>query len=362
MNWAIYLIQVNIYLILFYCFYTLLLCRETFFILNRIYLVSTAVLSFCIPVLQSQWIYALFFTQQDTVSVTLESLYLTGVTVTQSKALTDWLLIIYLSGVLIATGKFVYYLYQITKSKDKSTQPAWSFFSKIRISDELDEKESIRRHEMVHANQLHSADVILFEILAIINWFNPISYLYTKSIKYIHEFIADEDTADTMGKHDYSVLLVSNAFGVKPLHLTNSFFNQSLLKKRIIMLQKTKSKRTALLKYGLSAPLFACMVVIASASPQSDKLTEQIKNTVSNVNTEIADNTGGYSESVSNSLSALIKPKSTATPRNTLLNSTDSVFTFAAIDKLPEFQGGIPAFYAYVGKNYIYPVEARKKG
>ena len=205
MNWAIYIIQVNIYLILFYCFYTLLLRTETFFILNRIYLVSTAVLSFCIPIIQSQWVYALFFPQHDTVSITLESLYLTGVTVTQSKALTDWLLITYLAGVLISTGKFVYHLYQIVKSHGNSPQTAWSFFNKIRISDELDEKESIRKHEMVHANQLHSADVLLFEILATINWFNPVSYLYTRSIKYIHEYIADENTADIIGKHDYSV-------------------------------------------------------------------------------------------------------------------------------------------------------------
>ncbi|WP_069661091.1 TonB family protein [Arcticibacter eurypsychrophilus] len=362
MNWAIYLIQVNIYLILFYGFYTLLLRSETFFILNRIYLVSTAILSLCIPIIQSQWVYALFFHQQDTVSVTLESIYLTGVTVTQSKNLTDWLLIIYLSGALISTGKFAHHLYLIIKSQGNSPQSAWSFFSKIRISDELDEKESIRKHEMVHANQLHSADVILFEILAIINWFNPISYLYIKSIKYIHEFIADENTADIMGKHDYSVLLVSNAFGVKPLHLTNSFFNQSLLKKRIIMLQKNKSKRTALLKYGLSAPLFACMVVMASASSQSDKLTKQIKNTVDNVNAELANNTAGPSGSVSNLLATLINAKPIATPRNTLLRSTDSVFSVTTIDKLPEFQGGMYAFFAYVGKNYKYPVEARKKG
>lgn len=361
MNWAIYLIQVNIYLILFYGFYTFLLRSETFFILNRIYLVSTAVLSFCIPILQSQWVYSIFFPQQDTVSVTLESIYLKGVTVTQSKALTDWLLIIYLSGVLISTVKLAYHLYQIIKSKHNSPHSAWSFFSKIRISNELEEKESIRKHEMVHANQLHSLDVILFEIAAIINWFNPVSYLYTKSIKYIHEYIADENTADKMGMHNYSLLLVSNAFGVRPLHLTNSFFNQSLLKNRIIMLQKTKSKRTALLKYGLSAPLFACMVVIASASPQSVRLTEQIKNTVDNVNTEIMNTTVGNSGSVSNSLSALVNPKATAM-RNATFNSADALYSFDEIEKMPQFQGGMPAFYAYVGKNFRYPAEARKKG
>ena len=41
-----YLLLVNIYLVLFYGFYVLLLRKETFFQLNRIYLVSASLLSF----------------------------------------------------------------------------------------------------------------------------------------------------------------------------------------------------------------------------------------------------------------------------------------------------------------------------
>ncbi len=100
-----------------------------------------------------------------------------------------------------------------------------------------------------------SADVIFFEIFLAINWFNPIAYLYRNAIKNIHEFIADDSAASTLeDRSAYALLLVSSVFNTQPQRLTNNFFNQSLLKRRIIMLHKTKSRKVAILKYGLSVP------------------------------------------------------------------------------------------------------------
>src|ERR1700750_952975 len=64
MTWWHYLILVNFYLVLFFGFYAFLLRKETFFQLNRIYLVAAAILSFCIPVIQASWVKNLFITQQ----------------------------------------------------------------------------------------------------------------------------------------------------------------------------------------------------------------------------------------------------------------------------------------------------------
>jgi hypothetical protein len=63
MNGILYLIQVNLYLMVFYAFYRLLLSKETFFALNRGYLIGTTLLSFCIPVLQSDWVKELFLSE-----------------------------------------------------------------------------------------------------------------------------------------------------------------------------------------------------------------------------------------------------------------------------------------------------------
>ncbi|MFN3489723.1 MAG: hypothetical protein ACK4YV_11340, partial [Emticicia sp.] len=64
MTFLHYLIQVNLYLVLFYGFYRLLLSNETFYNLNRTYLVGSAVLSFGIPFWYSDYIQSFFITQQ----------------------------------------------------------------------------------------------------------------------------------------------------------------------------------------------------------------------------------------------------------------------------------------------------------
>jgi hypothetical protein len=55
MSWAHYILQANIYLVLFYGFYKLLLAKETYFILNRIYLISAGICSLSIPFLRFEW-------------------------------------------------------------------------------------------------------------------------------------------------------------------------------------------------------------------------------------------------------------------------------------------------------------------
>jgi beta-lactamase regulating signal transducer with metallopeptidase domain len=66
---------------------------------------------------------------------------------------------------------------------------------------------------LVHARQWHSADVLIIEAVMIINWFNPIVYLYRFAIKHVHEFIADRQALKAgTNKADYAMLLLSQTF------------------------------------------------------------------------------------------------------------------------------------------------------
>jgi len=98
-------------------------------------------------------------------------------------------------------------------------------------------------------------------------WFNPVVYFYKKSLKNIHEFIAD-DIASKLeaAKADYAMLLFSYQFGLNPHQLTNQFIEKSTLKRRVEMLNKPRPRKTASPEYRFTAPLFALMLVIASAS------------------------------------------------------------------------------------------------
>jgi hypothetical protein len=227
MSWWQYLLLVNIYLLLFYGFYVLLLRKETFFQLNRLYLVSAALLSFMIPVMQANWVQNLFITQQ--VKYTL---YSSPVLVYHFKPIEEShisigqiLLVFYIGGIVFLSGKLIW---KLVKLKKVISQPvsdvSYSFFKKVKLNADGEVNEAIATHEEVHARQWHSADVLLIELVMIINWFNPIVYFYRRAIKHIHEFIADRHAIDAgTDKADYAMLLLSQTFHT-PTHNHINFF------------------------------------------------------------------------------------------------------------------------------------------
>lgn len=271
MTWAHYLLQVNIYLVIFYAFYSLLLAKETYFILNRIYLIGSGTLSLVIPFLRPEWFVRQPAAQQLKISIEGLTMMAQGnVSADQGQhfnliALLVW---IYFTGVLFFLCKFGYQLFAVQKLlKGNSTGMAFSFFKQKVIDPALPGLNTIQKHEEIHIRQLHSFDVLLFELIGALVWFNPIIYAYKTTVKHIHEYLADEEAARFQGdKESYALLILSQAMGVDQHVLTNSFFNKSMLKKRIIMLNKQRSTKTAILKYGLFLPLFALTLLFSSAA------------------------------------------------------------------------------------------------
>ena len=151
MNWPSYLIQVNIYLTLFYAFYVLVLENETFFKWNRVFLVSSGLLSFLIPVMQSEWVRSLFVTKniEQISKVALNPMVLNGVqiSVDRNEGLTpgEWIALVYLLGVLLFLCRFLWQLSKVSKSFKVGTQ-AQSFFNKIKVSEDLPSRDSIVKH------------------------------------------------------------------------------------------------------------------------------------------------------------------------------------------------------------------------
>jgi TonB family protein len=188
---------------------------------------------------------------------------------------------LYVVGISIFTIRLSITLLQlivVLKNKDFERFTAFSFFGYSFVDETLKKRDTILAHEHVHIQQLHSADVMIFEVIAILNWFNPVVYYYKKDIKHIHEFIADDIAAQKENsKADYAMLLFTQEFGLQPDQLTNRFFTHSTLKRRIQMLSKPKSRRIMLLKYGLSVPLFMLMLVLSSATIAKNKVLDLVE-------------------------------------------------------------------------------------
>ena len=412
-----YLLLINIYLVLFYAFYALFLKNETFFKLNRFYLVGGATMSFLIPFLQSDWIRSLFITRQVK-EVTLNITYVFGgpELVIQAEEKTwgtgEILMFIYLAGAAFFLLRFLRQLYRLQVIlRSSQTDHAFSFFNKVMVGSAIPNRETVYDHEMVHARQWHSADVVLFEIISIINWFNPVVYLYRKAIKHIHEYTADEIASRLEeSKAAYAMVLVSKTFGVSSHQLTNSFYNHSLLKRRILMLHKSKSTRNALLKYGLSAPLFAVMMILSSASFKTQAAAERLIDVSSDALEIIQQDTSaldskyqlfleqnpsvaslewksgsqvvvilksGQKETYDLSNSTELKkaeevygsfpfpppPPPPMAPGNNTLQVTkgDDGQAYSQVDQMPEPIGGFKTFYDYIINNFKYPAAAKEK-
>jgi hypothetical protein len=139
------------------------------------------------------------------------------------------------------------------------------------LSPDMAASEMVIRHELVHIRQKHSWDIIYLELMKIINWFNPMAYLLQHSMKELHEFIADDSVAGSKHEADiYIDFLLANAYGAYEHKLTNNLFNQSLLKKRIMMLHQKRSGNTARLKYLLVLPLAGCLLCASTLAFAKD--------------------------------------------------------------------------------------------
>ncbi|MBC8984225.1 hypothetical protein H9X96_00380 [Pedobacter sp. N36a] len=104
----------------------------------------------------------------------------------------------------------------VTYVKLNQNNPAFSFFNLLFIPSDIAGKKTILKHELVHIRQRHSLDIIFFEIIQILSWFNPITYLLKKDIKLLHEYIADEQTTlKEIGKYDYALFLFKHSFGME---------------------------------------------------------------------------------------------------------------------------------------------------
>lgn len=382
MTWWHYLLLSNLYLILFFGFYTLLLQRETFFQLNRVYLLGSALISFLIPAIQLDWVKQWFFTQkvhQTLYSASPDFVY--SIQAIQPSRVTVGEIVgaIYAAGIVVLSVKLIWQFVILRQLlKNKKVAVAWSFFKNIKVDEQIEKRDVIIAHEEVHARQWHSADVMLMEVMMIINWFNPVVYLYRRSIKHIHEFIADQNAVKAgTSKADYAMLLVSQTFNAPVHHLLNPFFNSSILKQRIVMLQKNKSHYSALFKYGFSAPLFALMLALSSATINNSEVVETIHNQAEN----IFDVTAAVPVKETVIAKAKIKPpahkaadmKAEGNNTNTLPPVNNKVLpenndaathneVFSAVEKLPSYPGGMESFGKYLGKALQYPKEAQEAG
>ena len=286
-----YIVQTIVFQVLFIALYEVFLKRETFFQHNRLYLLATSVLSLLLPFVK---IPILQTTAPEMLTVFLPEVVLgntaaqpTQVAPPSGMSLLQWL---YSIGIGLSVLLFLWKLRRVLWLKSTQTKEQWnrtkvitlanskeafSFLNTIYIGDALtaEEQKTILHHEAVHIKQKHYLDLLWFELLRIVFWFNPLVYFYQKRITETHEYIADSVVA-VPNKKDYYLQLLAQTFETTKISFTNTFFNHSLIKKRIVMLQKNKSKKNFQWKYALIVPLLMGMLLYTSCSEENSPQTK----------------------------------------------------------------------------------------
>ncbi|HEX5555338.1 MAG TPA: TonB family protein [Chitinophagaceae bacterium] len=143
-------------------------------------------------------------------------------------------------------------------------EPVYSFGRYLFGPGDL--PKTIYGHEMIHIGLKHTADNMLLEAVKIFCWFNPFVYLYQRTLRTVHEYMADAISTRTVDKEAYAFLLVSHLFQVPESTLAHHFFNRSLIQKRLIMLQRNVSSRRGRWKYFLAVPLMMALALVSTTS------------------------------------------------------------------------------------------------
>jgi TonB family protein len=230
-------------------------------------------------------------------------------------------------------------------------------FISTRLSPE--DAGEIIRHEQNHLKQNHFIDIVFIEIVKAFQWFNPVVYLFNRSLRAIHEYQADQECLSSgVPIVNYQSLLLNQVFKSKAFNLTNSFSNPSLIKKRMIMMTKARTSSIAGIKMLLVIPAVGFVFLAISAYREiPGSSVKQIVTVLESQNTVYGSELmppppppPPVPKSESNGNIKVVTQEST---------SDKEEVPFTVVEQMPMFPGGDVALLNYIGENTLYPEAAK---
>ena len=289
-GFLIYDAKVAVLIVVFYMFYRLLLSKETFHRVNRVVLLSTALLSFILPL-------CVITTHQ---TVVLDAVPMVSVGNVQMEMATDeqpaqWQYVIpllYIIGVVVVlshTLLSVWRVLMLVRRSERIPQadgttlcvvpdevPPFSFCSFIVMNrnDYNTGDSAILAHERGHIRQHHSCDVLLVDLLTALQWFNPAMWMLRADLRAIHEYEADGAVlSQGINARQYQYLLITKAASIGGYSIANGI-SHSTLKNRITMMLQKKSPRSRFMKLLALVPIVGIALAL-NAETVNDYVYQQ---------------------------------------------------------------------------------------
>ena len=388
-GFLIYDAKVAVLIVVFYMFYRLLLSKETFHRVNRVVLLSTALLSFILPL-------CVITTHQ---TVVLDAVPMVSVGNVQMEMATDeqpaqWQYVIpllYIIGVVVVlshTLLSVWRVLMLVRRSERIPQadgttlcvvpdevPPFSFCSFIVMNrnDYNTGDSAILAHERGHIRQHHSCDVLLVDLLTALQWFNPAMWMLRADLRAIHEYEADGAVlSQGINARQYQYLLITKAASIGGYSIANGI-SHSTLKNRITMMLHKKSPRSRFMKLLALIPIVGVALAL-NAETVKDYVYQQpqkkiIKKGKKNATAKMGNNTIEIVPDTASNV-RLITAKKAEEKKSVEVLHAKEVFTpldqnpefFDVVEQMPEFPGGAHALFEFLGKNIHYPKAAEDAG
>jgi TonB family protein len=383
-NIVLYWLEVNVALMVFYLCYKFLTGSDTFFGLRRAAIVVMIVTAFVYPMVDvSGW----FPQRAELMSAWVQGAVfeLPGVVVSGAAQGTPLLhpmtLLLMAAGGIYCLG-MVWLLFRTLReigfvTRDRIRLPrkvvdgvevsvlaegqaSYSFFHWIFCAaDEHDANKlhQIVVHEKAHADQMHSLDVLIAEATCMVCWINPFAWLLRREMRLNHEYLADAAVLQNgFDRTAYGYLLV----GIRPpqnmaIAKLYNHFNVLLLKKRIIMLNRTKTRSCLRWKY-LTIVFAAAALLYTGSLIRAAQVAET---------PEAAPAAAVYN--LSKGKKAVRKTDKVVVATQTVkgaskVSATNGEKVYDLVEEMPGFPGGMDKLVEYLRANVKYPEAAEKKG
>ncbi len=233
------------------------------------------------------------------------------------------------------------------KTRNTSGFSAFGYIFIYNGSSSL-EIDEIIRHEQKHLDRYHFLDIIFLEVIKVLQWFNPFIYLFDRSLREVHEFRADEECLNSgITVQKYQGIILNQIFRTSIFNVSNSFSNPTLIKKRMIMMTKKRSKTLANLKILLVLPVLFLLLISFSTCATKKKSDVTL--------TEAAPPpppvSANYEDKKMEVISVPYEPSGSREPE-----------PFVVVEEMPMFEGGESALLIYLAENIIYPESAKNAG
>jgi TonB family protein len=364
----IYMVKVAVYLVAFYLVYSVLLSRDTAYIRNRAFILISFISSLILPFLSFRFTsplgirffgkvlsevlvtgasnpgrkFSLVVSVQDLIQI-LYSVYFIIVIIFIIKLIVDLINLLVLIRHNKANDSRIIMFHGLSTS-------GFSALGYIFINKKLAQKDAsdIIRHEQNHLKHNHFLDILFIEIIKAFQWFNPVIYLFNRSLRAIHEYQADQECLSSgIPVINYQNLLFKQVLKSGRFNLPNSFSNPSLIKKRMIMMTKKRTSAIANIKLILVLPVIAFAVIGITAFKDIPLLTNSVTGTTNSSSEEIS------------------PPPPPPPPPESKVNVQNEVSVeeepFIVVDKMPMFPGGEKALLKFISENTRFPEKAKKQ-